>query len=142
MGAPATPSVLFICGRNAIRSPMAEAFWRRRFGADAAVLSCGLSPASGPDGFMLSVMQEIGEDLSAFEPREFDECGDWPCDLVISLASGIDQTAAHFAQQKGAAFLAWPVGDPTFADGSREQILDAYRVCRDAVRGHIEAWSG
>ena len=82
-----TPAVLFVCGRNAIRSPMGEALWRKRFGEDASARSCGVIPAAFVDPFMVSVMLEEGVDLEDFSPIALNGVGDPPADIVISLSS-------------------------------------------------------
>jgi protein-tyrosine-phosphatase len=33
----------------------------------------------------------------------------------------------------------WPTQDPTAFEGSREQLLDAYRAVRDELQARIEA---
>ena len=140
-GDAASLDVLFVCGRNAIRSPMAEALWARARPEGGRVASCGLNPASAPDPFMIAVMTELGEDLSEFEPSSLEDASAAGFDLVISLSEGIDAIAGEYASGRQARFLAWPTPDPSYADGSREQILDAYRECRDALHARISDWS-
>jgi protein-tyrosine-phosphatase len=133
--------VLFVCGRNAIRSPMAETLWARSRPEAGRVASCGLNPAASPDPFMIAVMSELGEDLAEFEPSSLEDMAGAGFDLVISLSQGIDEIAGEYAAGRKARFLAWPTPDPSYADGSREQILDAYRECREALRERISAWA-
>jgi len=135
------PSVLFVCGRNAIRSPMGEALWRESFGADAPARSCGVIPAAFVDGFMVTVMQELGEDLSDFSPVSLAGVGEPPASLVVSLSTAADRTAKEYALKTGAEFLAWPIPDPSETPGSREERLDAYRETRDAIRARIRDWN-
>ncbi len=135
------PSVLFVCGRNAIRSPMGEALWRDLFGADAHARSCGVIPAAFVDGFTVSVIEEIGEDLSDFSPIALAGVGDPPADIVVSLSTAADRTAREYALKTGAEFLSWAVPDPSETPGSREERLAAYRATREAIRARIETWN-
>lgn len=134
------PAVVFVCARNAVRSPMAETFWRRRFGPDAPASSCGVEPAPWPDGFMINVMGELELDLSGFECRDMEATADTPVELVVCLASEADAAACAFAERRGAAYEFWPIGDPARVEGQREQRLDAYRSARDAIAARVAQW--
>ncbi|MBR9826160.1 MAG: low molecular weight phosphatase family protein [Alphaproteobacteria bacterium] len=135
------PSVLFVCGRNAIRSPMGEALWREIFGEAAHARSCGVIPAAFVDGFMVSVMMEGGEDLSDFSPIALAGVGEPAAELVVSLSTAADRTAREYAERHNAEFLAWPIPDPSETPGSREDRLAAYRDTREAIRKRIEDWN-
>ena len=69
-------SVLFVCGYNAIRSPMAEGLARHYFGKSAYIQSAGVRKGE-PDGFMSAVMEEIGIDASRHKARTLDELEEW-----------------------------------------------------------------
>ena len=134
------PSVLFVCGRNAIRSPMGEALWRLEFGEESDARSCGVIPAAFMDGFAISVMEELGVDLSDLSPIALAGVRNPPAELVVSLSTAADRTAREHAEQTGATFLAWPIPDPSETPGDREARLKAYRETRDAIRDHIKSW--
>ena len=135
------PAIIFICARNAVRSPMAEALWRLRFGAQAQAFSGGIAPASLPDGHMITVMAEKGADLSGYECRGLGEAAAEPVDLVVCLAAEIAEKARAFASARAAAFAIWPVEDPTgFGERDRFLRLAAYRAARDAIEGRILAF--
>ena len=134
------PSVLFVCGRNAIRSPMAAALWRQHFGQAAEARSCGVIPAAFADGFMVAVMAEIGCDLENISPMALSGVIDPPAALVVSLSSAADRLARQYAADKSAEFQAWPIPDPSETGGGREQRLAAYRQTRDAIKARIAEW--
>ena len=134
------PSVLFVCGRNAIRSPMAAALWRRQFGDQAQARSCGVIPAAFADGFMVAVMAELGCDLEDISPMALSGVIDPPAALVVSLSSAADRLARQYATDKSAEFQAWPIPDPSESGGNREQRLLAYRQTRDAIKARIAEW--
>lgn len=125
--------VLFVCARNAVRSPMAEALWRDHFGTASQVLSCGLEPAAYPDGFMIAVMEEAGHDLSGFEPRDLGAMADEDFQLVICLAPEIAPQVADLAEAHKARFLSWDIPDPAQVSGNRDERIAAYRKVREAL---------
>jgi protein-tyrosine-phosphatase len=133
------PRAVFVCGRNSVRSPMAEALWRARFGADAKAQSCGIEPASCADGFMIAVMREEGADLSSFEPQGLEAIAADPETLVICLAPEADAAAKALAKSAKARVEHWHLADPAEIEGSREARLDAYRAIRDALKFRINA---
>ena len=132
-----TSAVVFLCGRNAVRSPMAEALWCRTFGEHSAS-SYGLEPAGLPDGFMITVMAELGLDLSNFECRDMADAKAVPISHVICLADVVFDQAQAFAEAHKAKLVSWPIADPTLVSGDRETKLSAYREARDAIARLIE----
>ncbi len=136
-GAPGRAAVIFVCGRNAVRSPMAEALWRRRFGGARPAVSCGVEPAAWPDGFMIAVMAEDGVDMEAFECRGLEAVKGLAPALVVSMAPEADAPAKRLAQTSGARFEAWPLSDPALERGGRESKLAAYRAVRDEIAARI-----
>ena len=135
-----TPSVLFVCGRNAIRSPMGEALWRLRFGSDATARSCGVIPAAFVDPFMVSVMLEKKVDLEDFSPIALNGVGEPPADLIVSLSTAADRMAKEYAARTGAEFQAWPIPDPSETGGNRDLKIAAYRETRDAIAARVAQW--
>ena len=135
----APPPVIFVCARNAVRSPMAEALWRARFGSRASAVSCGVAPASLPDGHMITVMAEKGLDLSDYECRDMDDVAGEPAKLVVCLSEDVDEEARAFAKARKAAYALWPVDEPSSAR-DRFLTLERYRAARDAIEGRILAF--
>lgn len=134
------PSVLFVCGRNAIRSPMGEGLWRLEHGERANARSCGVIPAAFVDGYTISVMEELDCDLSEFSPIALSGVGEPAAEIVVSLSTAADRTAREYAERTGATFLAWPIADPSETPGDREAKLAAYRQTRDEIREHIRSF--
>jgi len=136
----APPAVIFVCARNAVRSPMAESLWRRRFGSKAWTMSCGVAPASLPDGHMIVVMGEKGVDLSDHECRDMDDVAGEPVDLVVCLSEDVDAEARKFAADRNAAYAHWPIDEPAIGR-DRFLTLAAYRAVRDAIDARILAFA-
>ena len=132
-------SVLFVCAMNSVRSPMAEAIARHYFGRSIYVQSAGVRK-SEPDGFMVSTLAEIGIDASKHKPRTLEELEEWEglnFDLIISLSPEAHHAALELTRTIAAEVEYWPTPDPTITQGSRENVLDAYRNVRDGLMYRI-----
>jgi protein-tyrosine-phosphatase len=129
-------SVLFACTFNSTRSPMAEALlkhWHRR---RVYVDSVGVR-AQEIDPFVVLVMDELGIDVSRHRPKTFDELEDTSFDLVVSLSPEAQHQAVELTRTMACEVEFWPTFDPTAVEGSREEILSAYRLVRDQLRKRI-----
>ncbi len=130
-------SVLFACTFNAVRSPMAAALFKRRFGKRFYVDSAGLRQGE-TDPFMVAVMAELGEDLSRHPPKSFDELDDTSFDLVISLSPQAHHHAVELVRTMACDVEYWQTFDPTILEGSRDARLSGYRQVRDALSARID----
>ena len=135
-------AVLFACNFNRVRSPMAEAIMKLRYGDRVYVDSCGLRAGEGPDPFAVAVMDELGADISGHRCKTFDQLEDGSFDLVISLAPQAQHRAVELSRGRAVDIEYWPTQDPTLVTGSREQMLEAYREVRDALEARILATLG
>jgi protein-tyrosine-phosphatase len=141
---PSTParrvqSVLFVCAMNAVRSPMAEAIARHYFGKSIYVQSAGVRRGE-PNAFMNAALDEIGIDASRHKPRTLEELEEWEglnFDLIISLSPEAHHAALELTRTMAAQVEYWPTPDPTLVQGSRDQMLDAYRDVRDGLSYRI-----
>ncbi|MEY9713073.1 protein-tyrosine-phosphatase [Bradyrhizobium elkanii] len=81
-------AVLFACGLNSVRSPMAESLLQQMFPQGLYVRSAGVKKGE-LDPFAVSVMAELGQDISSHKPQTFEELEDWEglnFDLIITLS--------------------------------------------------------
>jgi len=131
-------SILFACTQNAVRSPMAAAIMKQRFGKFVYVESVG-ARAGEKDPFVAEVLDEIGVELGKHRPRSFDDMEDAAFDLVITLSPEAHHKAMELTRTSAALVEYWPTMDPTVVEGSREQRLEAYRACRDGLEDRIAA---
>ncbi|MGY4196270.1 hypothetical protein ACVIM9_005611 [Bradyrhizobium sp. USDA 4520] len=69
-------AVLFACGLNSVRSPMAESLLQQMFPQGLYVRSAGVKKGE-LDPFAVSVMAELGQDISSHKPQTFEELEDW-----------------------------------------------------------------
>ncbi len=137
MPASAKPplAVLFACGLNAVRSPIAAGLFAQMFGRTVYVGSAGVRKAE-LDPFAVAVMAEIGIDISRHKPITFEELEDLEglnFDLIITLSPEAHHRALELTRTTSVEVEYWPTPDPTGIEGSREQRLDAYREVRDQL---------
>jgi protein-tyrosine-phosphatase len=128
-------AVLFACGLNSIRSPMAAAMFTQMFGRTIYVGSAGVRKGE-LDPFAVAAMGEIGIDISKHKPVTLEELEEWEglnFDLIVSLAPEAHHRALELTRTSGVDVEYWPTADPSTVEGSREQRLDAYRAVRDQL---------
>lgn len=125
-------SVLFMCGMNSIRSPMAEALAKTVLPVGTYVASAGVRPGER-DPFVDVVLDEIGLTVGRHQPHTLDELEDDYFDLIVTLAPEAHHAALELTRSMAIDVVYWPTPDPTVATGTREQIVSAYRE----VRNHL-----
>lgn len=129
-------SVLFVCGMNSIRSPMAEFLTKKHFGKQIFVQSAGVH-AGEPDGFMQQVMGEVDTDMNNHQPACLDELEDDYFDLIITLSPEAHHRTLDWASSQAVDVEYWPTMDPSTVAGSRQQVVEAYRDTRDNLQKRI-----
>src|ERR1700744_1659059 len=129
-------AVLFSCTLNSVRSPMAMAIMRQRFGRFVYVDSVGVRVGE-IDPLVAEVLDEIGIELGKHKPKSFDNFEDTSFDLVITLSPEAHHRAMELTRTSAAEIEYWPTMDPTAVEGSRDQLLDAYRAVRDELERRI-----
>jgi len=143
MTAPERPSrphaVLFACGMNTVRSPMAAGLLQQMFGKSVYVDSAGVQKGE-LDPFAVAAMEEIGIDISRHKPTTFEELDELEginFDLIVTLSPPAHHKALELTGKAAADVEYWPTVDPTAAEGNREQRLNAYREVRDQLMARI-----
>ena len=134
-GRRAPQAVLFACGMNSVRSPMAASLLQQMFPHALYVKSAGVKKGE-LDPFAVAVMSELGQDISQHRPMTFAELEDWEglnFDLIITLSPEAHHKALELTRTLAAEVEYWPTPDPTGAQGNREQKLDAYREVCDGL---------
>jgi protein-tyrosine-phosphatase len=132
-------AVLFACGWNAVRSPMAAALFRHLIGRSVYVESVGVRRGEG-DPFAAAALDEIGIDIGKHRPRTFEdleEAEGLNFDLIVTLAPEAHHKALDLTRTVAADVEYWPMPDATAATGNREQMMDAYRGVRDLLSDRI-----
>jgi protein-tyrosine-phosphatase len=143
MTAPERPlhphAVLFACGMNSVRSPMAAGLLRQMLGTNMYVGSAGVQKGE-LDPFAVAAMDEIGIDIARHKPITFEELDDLEglnFDLIVTLSPPAHHRALELTRTRAAEVEYWPTPDPTVAEGNREQRLNAYRELRDQLMTRI-----
>jgi protein-tyrosine-phosphatase len=132
-------AVLFACGLNSVRSPMAAALFRQLMGRSSYVGSAGVRKGE-LDPFAVTVMEEAGLDIGRHRPVTFEELEDWDglnFDLIVTLSPEAHHKALELTRTLAAEVEYWPTPDPTLEEGTREQRLVAYRQVRDQLMARI-----
>lgn len=135
-------NVLFLCTHNSARSVLAEAtlnhIGRGRFKA----YSAGSSPRENqqPNPLALKALQASGIDTTGLYSKSWDEFAkpDAPhMDLVITVC---DNAAGEVCPYwpGGPATAHWGYADPSNAEGTEEQRLEAFRLTLHAIKRRLE----
>ena len=107
--------MLFACGLNSVRSPMAAGLFRQLIGRAIYVASAGVRKGE-LDPFAVAVMEEIGIDISQHRPMTFEELDDWEglnFDLIVTLSPEAHHKALELTRTIAAEVEYWPTPDPT-----------------------------
>ena len=134
-------AILFACNNNAVRSAMAEAMVKHAFPGKVFADSCGVTPGI-QDGFATAVMDEIGLNMSAHEPKSFDDLDSGFYDVIISFSPKAHDAARALTNNMDCDTLYWPVDNLANLTGSREEMLRAYRHVRDDIRRKLSLYFG
>ncbi|WP_281059659.1 low molecular weight phosphatase family protein [Mesorhizobium sp. M1E.F.Ca.ET.045.02.1.1] len=129
-------SILFVCGLNAVRSPMAEQLARRFLPTTTFVASAGVRSGER-DPFVDAVLAEEGLTLGERQPRTLDELEDDYFDLIVTLAPEAHHAALELTRSLAVEVEYWPMPDPTDTGGTREHIMAAYRDVRERLKARI-----
>jgi protein-tyrosine-phosphatase len=129
-------SILFVCGRNAVRSPMARALAEQLFPGRFYTASAGVL-AGERDPFVDAALAEIGLDLGEHRPIAMEELHDQSFDLAITLSPEAHHRTLELTRTQAMDVEYWPMPDPSLAIGAREQVLDAYRELRQRLAMRI-----
>ncbi len=129
--------VLILCTGNSARSQMAEGLLRADGGQRFKVHSAGTHPGTvRPEA--ITVMREIGIDISGHRSKSVDEFLGQPLDLVITVCDRARESCPVFPQQTRR--LHWSFEDPAAVQGDEATRLQAFRRIRDEIRQKFREW--
>ncbi len=129
-------SILFMCGQNAIRSPMAEVIAKALLPKDIFVASAGVLPGAR-DPFVEVVLNEKHLSLGKQAPQTLGELEDVFFDLIITLSPQAHHAALELTRTMPVDVEYWPTFDPSAAGETRDQKIEAYRAVRDELERRI-----
>jgi arsenate reductase (thioredoxin) len=128
--------VLFLCTHNSARSQMAEGLLRNLAADRFEAFSAG-TEATRVRPEAISVMAEIGVDISSQESETLEHYLGEPLDLVITVCDDANESCPVFPG--ASARLHWSFPDPSKATGGYEERLHMFRNVRDEIRARIES---
>ena len=129
-------SILFVCSENALRSPMAEALAKDRFGDRVFVDSVGVRNGD-LDPMAIAVLDEIGIDMSRHVSKCLDDLMDTSFEVIVTLSPEAQHKAIELTRVTASDVEYWPTPDPSVAEGHRNARLAAYRELRDYLKKRI-----
>ncbi|WP_280514927.1 low molecular weight phosphatase family protein [Aureimonas sp. ME7] len=129
-------SILFVCGMNAIRSPMAEAIARSVLPPATYIASAGVKDGER-DPFVDVILAEEGLSLGDRKPQKYEDLEDGFFDLIVTLSPEAHHAAMSATEAEATSVEFWPMPDPSAVSGSRGQILDAYRDLYRRIRAKL-----
>lgn len=103
------------------------------FDSHQEVYSAGTSPAEHVHPLAISVMAEVGIDISHHVPRNVKEYLDEPWDYVITVCGGANETCPIFIGKVGKR-IHIGFDDPSNVVGSKEHVISEFRRVRDDIR--------
>ncbi len=127
--------VLFICTHNAARSQMAEGFLKAHYGDRYDAYSAGTEPTR-IDPCAITVMQEVGIDISTSRSKGLEEFDGQQFDYVVTLCADAQEACPIFVG--GEVYLHHAFDDPARV---KEALTEADRCSQfRAVRDQLKAW--
>ena len=126
--------VLFVCTHNSARSQMAEGMLREWAGDKFDVFSAG-SEATAVRREAVQVMAEIGIDISGHVSKSIDEFRGQDFEWFITVCDEAQQNCPVLPGVPNAAH--WSIEDPSAAQGSPDDQLEAFRQARDRLRDRL-----
>ena len=131
-------SVLFICTHNSARSQMAEGLLNALVGDRYEALSAGTSAARvRPEA--VAVLAELGIDISEHRSKTIEEFRGRVFDVVVTVCDKARESCPFFP---GKLVLHQSFMDPAAAQGSEDEVLEAFRKVRDQIASWIVAAFG
>jgi len=129
--------VLFLCTGNSARSQMAEGWLRHLSAGRVEAASAGTEPR-GLHPLAVRVMAERGVDISRQRSKHLSELQGMRFDWVVTVCDRARQTCPVFP---GARAVHWDLPDPAEAEGSEEEVAEAFRRVRDDLARRVaELW--
>ena len=118
---------------------MGEGILRNAAGDLFEVHSAGSHPAGFVHPKAIAVMQEIGIDITKHTSKPLDPFLDSSVDTVITVCDNANEACPVFPGNVNRYH--WSFEDPAHAQGTEEEVLEAFRSIRDQIRLVFEAFA-
>ena len=131
--------VLILCTGNSARSQMAEGLLRHDAGDRFEVFSAGVNPTRvRPEA--ITVMQELGIDLSAHRSKHVNEFANQSFDYVLTVCDHAREVCPIFPGSTQTIHRSF--ADPADFQGPDEERLALFRKVRDQIREYLRTFPG
>jgi arsenate reductase len=117
--------VLFVCTRNAGRSQIAQAFFKRYAPEDVRAESAGQLPAEAIWPNVVEAMREVGIEIADRRPKKLDVEMQLHADFAITL------NCAAECPYVPATVEDWDIADP------HDKPIEEVRLIRDEIEGRV-----
>jgi len=128
-------NVMFLCTANSCRSQMAEGFAREFGKGFVEVYSAGIM-AAGVHRRAITVMKEIGIDVSKQKSKEIDEDLLRKMDIIVTLCGYAEEYCPGTPPEIKRNH--WPIEDPVGTVGTEEEIMNEFRRARDEIKDLVQ----
>ena len=109
--------------------------WAKHLGAERIeVYSAGTRPAPNVNPFAIAVMNEKGIDISRHKTKTLADI-DHRMDLIVAVCAQAAEECP--VPPAGVQVKRWNLPDPAAAQGTDEQILEAFRKSRDEIENRV-----
>jgi arsenate reductase len=129
--------VLFVCIHNSARSQMAEGMLRAWAG-DRFEVASGGTEARGVRPEAITVMAELGIDISGHASKTIEQFMGQPWDFLIPVCEEACEACPYVPGAR--TVLRWSFDDPSAATGSEEERLAEFRRVRDELATQVHAF--
>jgi len=130
--------VLILCTGNSARSQMAEGLLRNLAADRFEVQSAGVAPTHvRPEA--ITVMRELGIDISQHRSKSVDEFLGQPFDYVITVCDNANEQCPIFPANTKR--IHWSFADPAEAKGDEGAWLKVFRKVRDEITDQLRRFS-
>jgi arsenate reductase len=135
-------NILVLCTGNSCRSQIAEGYLRHYAGENANVYSAGVE-THGVNPRAISIMNEVGIDISNHTSNHVDEYADIDFDFVITVCDNAKERCPYFPSKAERLHYNFP--DPAKSTGTEEEIVNEFRrvrvlideYCKDFVSSNL-----
>ena len=133
------PKVLILCTGNSCRSHMAEGILRNSASELIEVASAGSNPSGYVHPKAITVLDEIGIDISSHTSKHMNDFLDQDIHTVITVCGNADQECPTYPGQFHRHH--WGFEDPAHAEGSEDEVMEVFRKVRNEIKLVFEAYA-
>ena len=135
-------NILVLCTGNSCRSQIAEGYLRHYAGENANVYSAGVE-THGVNPRAISIMNEVGIDISNHTSNHVDEYANIEFDFIITVCDNAKERCPYFPSKAERFHYNFP--DPAKSTGTEEEIMNEFRrvrvliddYCKDFVSSNL-----